>query len=46
MRGACDGCLARVNGSPNVMTCLVPATEGAAVVSQIDSARATPICSA
>ncbi|MFO0734978.1 MAG: 2Fe-2S iron-sulfur cluster-binding protein [Labilithrix sp.] len=34
MRGACDGCLARVNEIPNVMTCLVPATEGAAVVSQ------------
>lgn len=34
MRGACDGCLARVNEIPNVMTCLVPAREGAAVVSQ------------
>lgn len=34
MRGACDGCLARVNEIPNVMTCLVPATAGAAVVSQ------------
>jgi sarcosine oxidase subunit alpha len=34
MRGACDGCLARVNEIPNVMTCLVPAAEGTAVVSQ------------
>ena len=34
LRGACDGCLARVNDVPNMMTCLVPATEGAAVVSQ------------
>ncbi len=33
-RGACDGCLARVNDMPNVMTCMVPAEEGAAVVSQ------------
>ena len=22
LRGACDGCLARVDGEPNVMTCL------------------------
>lgn len=34
MRGACDGCLARVNDVPNVMTCLVPAEGGMAVVSQ------------
>lgn len=34
MRGACDGCLARVNDVPNVMTCLVPAEAGTAVVSQ------------
>lgn len=34
LRGACDGCLARVNETPNVMTCLVPAEEGLAVVSQ------------
>ncbi len=34
MRGACDGCLARVNETPNVMTCLVPAEDGMAVVTQ------------
>src|SRR6185437_2199984 len=34
MRGACDGCLARVDETPNVMTCLVPAAEGTAVVTQ------------
>jgi sarcosine oxidase subunit alpha len=34
MRGACDGCLARVDECPNVMTCLVPAAEGTAVVTQ------------
>jgi sarcosine oxidase, subunit alpha len=34
LRGACDGCLARVDDTPNVMTCLVPASEGMAVVSQ------------
>ena len=34
MRGACDGCLARVDETPNVMTCLVPAEEGTAVVTQ------------
>lgn len=33
-RGACDGCLARVDETPNVMTCLVPAAEGMVVVSQ------------
>jgi sarcosine oxidase subunit alpha len=33
-RGACDGCLARVDETPNVMTCMVPAEEGTAVVSQ------------
>jgi sarcosine oxidase subunit alpha len=27
-RGACDGCLARVDDVPNVMTCRVPATGG------------------
>ena len=27
-RGACDGCLARVDGVPNVMTCRVPAADG------------------
>ncbi|MBX3197430.1 MAG: (2Fe-2S)-binding protein [Labilithrix sp.] len=34
MRGACDGCLARVDDAPNVMTCLVPAEDGVAVVTQ------------
>jgi sarcosine oxidase subunit alpha len=34
MRGACDGCLARVDGVPNVMTCLLPATEGLVISSQ------------
>lgn len=34
MRAACDGCLARVDETPNVMTCMIPAQEGTAVVSQ------------
>jgi sarcosine oxidase subunit alpha len=34
MRAACDGCLARVDETPNVMTCMVAAQEGTAVVSQ------------
>ncbi|MEO8905223.1 MAG: (2Fe-2S)-binding protein [Polyangiaceae bacterium] len=34
LRGACDGCTARVNGVPNVMTCLVPAAEGDQVETQ------------
>lgn len=34
MRGACDGCLARVDETPNVMTCLTAAKEGMAIVSQ------------
>jgi sarcosine oxidase subunit alpha len=34
MRAACDGCLARVDETPNVMTCMVAAAEGTAVVSQ------------
>ncbi len=34
MRAACDGCLARVDETPNVMTCMVPAEAGTAVVSQ------------
>lgn len=34
MRGGCDGCLARVDGVPNVMTCLVPAREGMEIASQ------------
>ncbi len=33
-RGGCDGCLARVDGVPNVMTCLVPARGGERVDSQ------------
>lgn len=33
-RGACDGCLARVDETPNIMTCLVPVAEGTSVVSQ------------
>jgi sarcosine oxidase subunit alpha len=33
-RAACDGCLARVDGAPNVMTCMVPACEGTEVKSQ------------
>jgi sarcosine oxidase, subunit alpha len=33
-RAACDGCLARVNGVPNVMTCLCPAEDGAVVEAQ------------
>ncbi|MEP7049845.1 MAG: (2Fe-2S)-binding protein [Pseudomonadota bacterium] len=34
LRGACDGCTARVNGVPNVMTCLVPAAAGQRVETQ------------
>jgi len=34
LRAACDGCLARVDGVPNVMTCMVAAREGTSVVSQ------------
>ena len=34
LRGACDGCTARVNGVPNVMTCLTPAAEGDRVETQ------------
>ncbi|MFO0670306.1 MAG: (2Fe-2S)-binding protein [Polyangiaceae bacterium] len=34
LRGACDGCLMRVDGESNVMTCLSPAHEGAEVHSQ------------
>jgi len=33
-RGACDGCTARVNGVPNVMTCLVRAEAGDEVETQ------------
>ena len=34
LRGACDGCLARVDDVPNVMTCRVPAVEGLRVETQ------------
>jgi sarcosine oxidase subunit alpha len=34
LRGGCDGCLARVDGVPNVMTCLRPARGGEVIVSQ------------
>ena len=34
LRGACDGCTARVNGVPNVMTCLVPAHAGDRIETQ------------
>ena len=34
MRAACDGCLARVDGKPNVMTCMIAARDGMSVVSQ------------
>jgi sarcosine oxidase subunit alpha len=34
LRAACDGCLARVDGEPNVMTCRVPAHEGMRVETQ------------
>jgi sarcosine oxidase subunit alpha len=33
-RGGCDGCLARVDGVPNVMTCLLPARGGERVDAQ------------
>jgi NADPH-dependent 2,4-dienoyl-CoA reductase/sulfur reductase-like enzyme len=33
-RAACDGCLARVDGVPNVMTCMVPAREGMVIEAQ------------
>src|SRR5262245_48442727 len=34
MRGACDGCLVRVNEVPNTMACMTPAAEKMVVVSQ------------
>ncbi len=34
MRGACDGCLARVDDEPNVMTCLVAAHDGMTIETQ------------
>jgi sarcosine oxidase subunit alpha len=33
-RGACDGCLARVDGRPNVLTCMTEARAGMSVESQ------------
>ena len=33
-RGACDGCLLRVDGEPNVLSCLVPLKGGMVVESQ------------
>ena len=33
-RGTCDGCLLRVDGVPNVMTCLVPAAPGQVLETQ------------
>lgn len=34
LRAACDGCLARVDDEPNVMTCRVPAADGVRVETQ------------
>jgi sarcosine oxidase subunit alpha len=34
LAGACDGCLARVDDVPNVMTCRVPAAEGLRIETQ------------
>ena len=34
LRAACDGCLARVDERPNVMTCMVPAADGMVVKTQ------------
>jgi sarcosine oxidase subunit alpha len=34
LRAGCDGCLARVDGVPNIMTCRVPAAEGMVVETQ------------
>jgi sarcosine oxidase subunit alpha len=34
LRAACDGCLARVDGVPNVMTCRVPAHDGMRIETQ------------
>ncbi|MCC6556270.1 MAG: (2Fe-2S)-binding protein [Polyangiaceae bacterium] len=34
LRGGCDGCLARVDGVPNVMTCLRPARGGERIETQ------------
>jgi sarcosine oxidase subunit alpha len=34
MRGACDGCLVRVDGEPNVLSCMTKVRDGAKVESQ------------
>jgi len=34
LRAACDGCLARVDDTPNVMTCMTAAAEGMTIVTQ------------
>lgn len=34
LRGACDGCLARVDGEPNVMTCMLPSRGGERIETQ------------
>ncbi|HRG96868.1 MAG TPA: FAD-dependent oxidoreductase [Polyangiaceae bacterium] len=34
LRAACEGCLARVDGEPNIMTCRARAREGTAVTTQ------------
>jgi sarcosine oxidase subunit alpha len=34
LRGACDGCLARVDDVPNIMTCRVPVTPGMCIETQ------------
>lgn len=34
LRGGCDGCLARVDGIPNVMTCRTPAADGMCIETQ------------
>ena len=41
LRGACDGCLARVDDVPNIMTCRVPAEQGMRIETQnvVGSAR-------
>jgi sarcosine oxidase subunit alpha len=40
LRGGCDGCLARVDGVPGVMTCMVPVRGGERVESQAGSGPA------
>jgi sarcosine oxidase subunit alpha len=48
MRGGCDGCLMRVDGAPNIMTCMRAAAQGTRVerqnvilTSKVDILRAT-----